>query len=130
MAPRYQTSGNTPTGRKGDLSSMEDTTPKIVYWHRELPPLEAEIMGEHTLEATSARIEGTLAHRDELWDRCYRDLMNNARVRLEQEVERLGGHYAHILDELVDARRDDVTGQAWLSGRYTYVLYRRPSAKT
>ena len=108
---------------------MEDTTPKIVYWHRELPPLEAEIMGEHTLEATSARIEGTLAHRDELWDRCYQDLMNKARVRLEQEVERLGGHYAHILDEVVDARRDDVTGQAWLSGRYTYVLYRRPSGK-
>jgi hypothetical protein len=110
---------------------MEDTTPKIVYWHRELPPLEAEIMGEHTLEAASAPIEGTLAHRDELWDRCYQDLMTKTRVRLEQEVERLGGQYAHILDELVDTRHDDVKGQTWLSGRYRYMLYRRAAgAKT
>jgi hypothetical protein len=56
--------------------------------------------------------------------------MNNARVRLEQEVERLGGHYARILDELIDARHDDVKGEAWLSGRYRYMLFRRPSAKT
>jgi roadblock/LC7 domain-containing protein len=26
---------------------------KIVYWHRELPPLEAELVAEHTVEATS-----------------------------------------------------------------------------
>jgi len=32
-------------------------------------------MAEHTLEATSGRVAGTLAHRDELWDRCYQELM-------------------------------------------------------
>jgi hypothetical protein len=105
---------------------MEETTPKTVYWHRELPPIDAEIMGEHTLEAASARIEGTIAHRDELWDRCYQDLMAKASSRLEEEIHRLGGHCAHVLDEIVDTRHDDVKGEAWLQGRFNYVLYRRP----
>jgi hypothetical protein len=82
-------------------------------------------MGEHTVEATSDRVEGTIAHRDELWDRCYQDLMARARVRLEQEVARLGGHYAHVLDEVIDTGRDDAKGETWLRGRFTYVLYRR-----
>jgi hypothetical protein len=47
----------------------------MIYWHRELPPSEAEPMGEQTVEATSARVPSTLAHRDELWNRCYEDLM-------------------------------------------------------
>jgi hypothetical protein len=38
-----------------------------VFWHRELPPFDAEPMGEHVLEATSHHIQGTLAHRDERW---------------------------------------------------------------
>ena len=104
-----------------------DDSPKTIYWHRELPPVEAEFVGEHTLEATSARISGTLEHRDELWDRCYRDLMAEARARIVQEVARLGGDYAHVLDETVDSRRDDAKGEAWLRGRFKYVLYRRPS---
>jgi hypothetical protein len=29
-----------------------------------------------------------------------------------------------VLDEHVDSRHDDVTGEAWLRGRFTYVLYR------
>jgi hypothetical protein len=95
-----------------------------VYWHRELPPLDADIMGEHVLEATSGRVRGTLAHRDELWDRCYRDLLANTRERFTQEINRLGGRYAHVLDEHVDSRHDDVAGEAWLRGRFTYVLYR------
>jgi hypothetical protein len=49
-----------------------------VYWHRELPPLEAELVAEHTVEANSNRVPATLAHRDELWDQCYRELMVNA----------------------------------------------------
>jgi hypothetical protein len=95
----------------------------IVYWHRDLPPLSAEIIGEHTIEAASARVEGNLAHRDELWDRCYKDLMVQATIRLEQEVSRLNGSFAHVLEEIVDARRDDAKGEAWLRGRFTYVLY-------
>jgi len=106
---------------------IEPMTPadgKRVYWHRELPPLNSDIMGEHVLEATSGRVLGTLAHRDELWDQCYRDLLENTRKRFTQEIDRLGGRYAHVLDEHVDSCHDDVAGEAWLRGRFTYVLYR------
>jgi hypothetical protein len=97
---------------------------QLVYWHRELPPLDADIMGEQVLEATSGRVLGSLAHRDELWDRCYRELRKNSHERFDQEIRRLGGRYAHVLDEYVDSRHDNVTGEAWLRGRFTYVLYR------
>ena len=105
---------------------MAQDTTSIVYWHRELPPPDAEPMGEHVVEATSARVASTLAHRDELWDRYYKDLMAQARVRLEQEIMRLGGNCAHVLDESVDSRHDDVTGESWLHGTFTYMLYRQP----
>jgi len=97
---------------------------KIVYWHRELPPLDAELMAEHTVEATSDRVSGTIAHRDELWDRCYRQLMINAEQRLVQEVARLGGQFAHVNDEAIDVKHDDRAGEAWLHGRFSYMLYK------
>ena len=106
---------------------MDDNSAKIVFWHRDLPPLEADLVGEHTVEATSSRIPGTLAHRDELWDSCYRELMANAENRLVQEVGRLGGHFAHVHDEAIDPKHDDAAGEAWLHGRFSYLLYRRPS---
>lgn len=99
----------------------------MIYWHRELPPAEAEPMGEHTVEATSARVPTTLAHRDELWNRCYEDLMTQSRARLEQEVIRLGGNDAHVLNESVDSRHDDTKGESWLHGCFTHMLYRQPS---
>ena len=103
---------------------MNDRREKTIYWHRELPPADAEVLDEHTVEAVSERVPGTLAHRDELWDRCYHDLMARAADRLNQEIERLGGRYAHVLDESIDSRHDDATGEAWLHGRFTYVLCR------
>jgi uncharacterized protein CbrC (UPF0167 family) len=102
---------------------------KVIYWHRELPPPDAEAMQEQIVEAVSARVPGTLAHRDELWDQCYEDLTVQARARIEQEVARLGGNYAHVLNESVDSRHDDATGEAWLHGRFTCMVYRRPSAR-
>ena len=63
----------------------------------------------------------------ELWDRCYEELMANTQARLVQEVARLGGHYAHVRDESIDIRHDEVAGEAWLRGRFSYVLYRRPA---
>jgi hypothetical protein len=33
-------------------------------------------------------VAGTLAHRDELWEQCYQELMANAEHRLVQEVAR------------------------------------------
>lgn len=100
----------------------------VVYWHRDLPPLDAEAMAEHVVEATSARVPDTIAHRDELWDRCYADLMAQANVRLEQEAARLGGQYVRVLDEVIDTRHDGATGEAWLHGTFTYMLYHRASA--
>jgi len=99
---------------------------QIVYWHRELPPLTAEAAGEHTLEADSRRVPLEYSRADDEWGKCYGDLMSRARARLEQEVARLGGHYAHVRHEIIHQRHDDATGEAWLYGRFEYVLYREP----
>ena len=109
-------------------SATRGESRKIVYWHRELPPLDAEAIAEHTVEATSSRVPGTLAHRDEFWDRCHDELMTETHARLAQEVARLGGHYAHVLGESIDSRHDEASGESWLHGRFTYVLYRRSAA--
>jgi len=98
-----------------------------VYWHRELPPLDGEVMHEHVVEATSDRVRGGIVQHGELWDRCYAQLMEHTRVRLEQELTRLDGHYAHVMDEHIDSRQDNSTGESWLHGRFNYVLYRRAS---
>jgi hypothetical protein len=103
---------------------VSQSSSKTVFWHRELPPLDADIVGEHTLESVSGRVSGTLRHRDELWDQCYADLMTQTHHRLVQEIERLGGDYAHVLDESIESRRDDARGEAWLHGRFTYALHR------
>ena len=104
---------------------MTNTDGKVGYWHRELPPIEAEIAGEGMFEATSRRVPGTIAHRDDLWHACYEDLMTQAELRLAQEVHRMGGDYAHVFDEAVEIRRDEIKGEAWLRGRFSFVLYRR-----
>ena len=104
----------------------DDHDRKTVYWYRELPPLEAELMEDHTVEATSGRVPGTIAHRDELWDQCYRELMAAAGLRLTKEVARLGGDFAHVHDEAIEPKHDDVAGEAWLHGRFSYMLYRLP----
>ena len=99
---------------------------KHIYWHGELPPFDAEAMDEHRVEATSGRVPGTIAHRDELWDRCYKDLMAQTHIRLEQEMIRFGGNYAHVLNESIDTRHDGATNESWLHGRFTYMLYPEP----
>jgi hypothetical protein len=100
------------------------TVEQPIYWHRDLPPLAAEAVAEHVVEAASVRVSSVLAHRDRLWTRCHADLMAQAHARLEQEVVRLGGRYAHVLNESIDPHRDAATGEAWLEGRFTYMLYR------
>ena len=102
---------------------------KVVYWHRELPPLDAEPLGEHTVEANSMRVAGSLARRDDLWDQCYRDLTVQVHLRLDQEVHRLGGDYAHVLEETTGSRHDDRTGEVWLRGCIKYLLLRRPKER-
>jgi hypothetical protein len=96
-----------------------------VYWRRQLPPLDAQPLHEHTLEADSAHITGGFMHRDDrLWANCEEDLTRAAGLRLDQEVHRLGGRFAHVLEERIEPKFDDAHGEAWLHGRYTYVLYR------
>jgi hypothetical protein len=101
---------------------------KKVYWHRELPPLRADVIGEHVMEAVSSRVPSTLSHRDDLWDRCHAELMDAAQARLTQEITRLGGDCAHVLREAIDARHDEASGEMWLHGRFTCVLYRLSKA--
>ena len=98
--------------------------PKTIYWRRDLPPLDAQLMEEHVVEASSTRVPDTIAHRDELWNRCESELMEDARERLQEEIARLGGRFAHVLDESIEPRHDARTGEAWLHGRFTYTLYR------
>ena len=98
---------------------------KIVYWHRDLPPLRAELVGDNVVEANSSRVPGTIAHRDDLWKRCYHELMLTAESRLLQEVVRLSGEFAHVYAEEIDPRHDAATGEAWLHGRFSYMMYRR-----
>ena len=106
------------------MSTIVEGNSKVIYWHRELPPPDAEPIGEHTIEATSGRVPGTIAHRDELWSRCEDELMSRTRHRLAEEIARLGGRYAHVRTESIDTRHDDATGEAWLHGRFEYTLYR------
>ena len=83
--------------RDRNVNTLPQNESKIVYWHR-----------------------------DEVWDRCYHELMTRTQERLVQEVARLGGHYAHVHEESIDTRRDDASGEAWLHGCFSYMLYRRP----
>lgn len=108
---------------------MDDHGSETIYWHHELPPFGAEAIGEHIVEATSNHVLGTLAHGDELWTQCYDDLMAQIRMRLNQEIIRLGGDYAHVLGESVDSMHDPVAGEAWLHGRLTYMLYGKARPK-
>ena len=103
---------------------MKGSTP-VVYWHRELPPRDANPIGKHTIEATSDRVPGKFVRRDVAWDRGYRQLMERIDGRMEQEIDRLGGDYAHVLGETIEPRHDDSTGEAWMYGRFDYELYRR-----
>jgi hypothetical protein len=114
-----------PRSSAGGERGPDDPRSRFVYWHRDLPPLDGEILDEHVLEAKSDRVAGSIERIGDLWARCHAMLMEHATARLAQEVARLGGDYAHVLDEHIDGRRDDLTNESWLEGRFNYVLYRR-----
>jgi hypothetical protein len=84
------------------------------------------MLDEHVLEARSDRVPASIERDGDLWDRRHAMLIEHATARLGQEVARLGGHYAHVLDEHIESRRDDLSNESWLQGRFDYVLYRRP----
>jgi len=35
-------------------------------------------------------------------------------------------HFAHVDEEAIVPKHDDAAGEAWLHGRFRYMLYRRP----
>ena len=117
---RVHTTGRDHVNAIGDKDAR-----RTVYWHRELPPLDAELLSEHVVEASSPRVSGRIARRDDLWNRCYDELMATAERRLVQEVGRLGGDFAHVYEEVIDPRHDDATAQGWLHGCFGYMLDRR-----
>jgi hypothetical protein len=73
--------------------------PKVLYWHEELPPLDGEVIPENMIEAVSVHVHGAIEPHGELWRRCYDTLMQHTEFRLEQEIARLGGHYAHAVPD-------------------------------
>lgn len=113
------------TSRKPRPRPSGGDSNRTVFWHRELPPLDAEAVEEHTVEAVSASIKGSLSRGEHAWERAYDDLMQTATDRIHQEVVRLEGDFAHVVDESIDSRHNDGTGKSWLHGRFDYVLYRR-----
>jgi len=102
------------------------SVPKRVFWHRDLPPVNAELAGEGIIEASSVRVADTLAERSALWQCCLTDLKHEAHRRLEQERLRLKAGYVHVLSEETCTRRDPRTGEAWLQGTFGYVLLSAP----
>jgi hypothetical protein len=52
--------------------------------------------------------------------------MAQARIRIGQEVDCVGGNCAHVLNELIDSKHDGATGEAWLHGRFSCMIYRQP----
>jgi hypothetical protein len=50
------------------MTEEKEDRGQIVYWHRELPPVDAEMVSEHQVEAASSRIAGSIARGDAAWD--------------------------------------------------------------
>ena len=55
------------------MNTVSTNGSRIIYWHRELPPFDADAVAEHSIEATSSRVPGTLVHRDELLGEVSRE---------------------------------------------------------
>lgn len=100
---------------------------QVIYWRRELPPLSEQIEGEHEVEAESPHIHQEAGRRDAMWSASYGPLMEEAERRILQEVARLGGSCAHVVDEVITAKTDDASALFWLRGRFQYVMYRHPT---
>lgn len=99
---------------------------KRIYWYRELPPLRDRIEGEHRITARSDEVAYDRLHRDQLWGQCFPSLERAVEHRLLQEIERQGGHCAHVDEEHVHEKIDHATRTYHLEGEYIYVLYLAP----
>ena len=52
---------------------------KVIYWRRDLPPLEAEQIGDHVVEADSRHVKEDLSERGTLWDQRHDDVIGASR---------------------------------------------------
>lgn len=93
-----------------------------VFFGRDLPPLGEVVEGEHTIEADSPALPIDACH-DALWDDGSSALQTEVTRRIEQELLRLGGSCAHVVEARLEPKVDYATGKMWLHGRYAYVLY-------
>ena len=100
-----------------------------IYWHRDLPPLDADVVAEHVVEAASDKADYHFDRRDELWHDCAPSLRAHLVERLESELDRLGGAYAHVLEEDVTPHVDYANAQYWLIGRARYSLYKLAASR-
>jgi hypothetical protein len=98
----------------------------IVYWRRDLPPMSEQIEGTHEVEAESPHIHYDFGRRAEMWAKCYGPLQLEAEERIRQEVLRLGGSCAHVVDEAIRSKTNDAEGLFWLRGRFRFVMYVHP----
>ena len=99
---------------------------KLVYWHRDLPPLHDRIEGEHHITAKSDVLTYDRMHADELWGKCFPSLERTLEDRLAQEIKRQSGHCAHVVEEHIHKKINHDTQTYWLEGEYVYVLYLAP----
>lgn len=97
--------------------------PRLIYWHRDLPPLSEQMEGEHEVSATSERVHFSWADQSTQWKECHEQLMANGEDRMRQEVNRLGGSCARVLTEEVTSHRDDATQEFWVAGRFRFLMY-------
>ena len=44
--------------------------------------------------------------------------------RQADSLDSVRGRFARVIDESIVSRHDDASGEAWLHGRFTYMLYR------
>lgn len=105
-----------------------ETTPspppsQRIFWYHELPPLSAQVLDTHVLEAQSDPIPWRFADRETLWAESQPSLDAAVRERLTQELDRLGAAYAHVVDEHIEEHTDPATATFELRGRYDYVAY-------
>lgn len=104
---------------------MSEPAVGVVFWHRDLPPLDDEPVGEHEIVARSRATPFRYADRDALWHEVYPSLMEEATRRITAEVARLGGSSAHVIDEDISSSVDNQTNEYRLTGTFRFVLYQR-----
>ena len=100
--------------------------PQVVYWRQDLPPLSEQLEGEHEIDAESPHVHYSFGDREAMWSQCYGLLQKRSEERVKQEVLRLGGSCAHIVEEQITTKTDDAAALSWLHGRFRFLMYTHP----